>query len=90
METQKFIDLTITFTVVDKKDEKKDEAVTKQEATQADSQKPGDSASAHYEILKDVPDVRVYYGDAKSNKVTIAPSSKVPASPLMDPMSDDY
>jgi len=33
METQKFIDLTITFTVVDKKDEKKDEAVTKQEAT---------------------------------------------------------
>lgn len=42
METQKFIDLTITFTVVDKKDEKKDEAAAKQEATQADSQKPGD------------------------------------------------
>jgi len=42
METQKFIDLTITFTVVDKKDEKKDEAAAKQEATQSDSQKPGD------------------------------------------------
>lgn len=58
METQNFLDLTITFSL------KKDEAaVTPEEQTDS---KPGE-----YEILKNVPDVRVYYGDAKSKKAQI-------------------
>merc|ERR1711881_707310 len=45
METQKFIDLTITFSLA------KNAAAVVDEAAQAESQKPGE-----YEILKDVPD----------------------------------
>jgi len=57
METQKFIDLTITFIV--KKDEKE----------------KGNPAS--YEILKNVPDVRVYFVEEK-------------ASASLPPAVDDY
>lgn len=47
METQKFIDLTITFSL------KKEE---------------GDGApSAEYVVLKNVPDVRVYFGEEKAS-----------------------
>lgn len=54
METQKFMDLTITF-IVKKEEKDKDD-------------------SAQYEILKNVPDVRVYFGEEKAS--TSAPVAK--------------
>merc|ERR1711990_136757 len=63
METQNFIDLTITFSL------KKDE-------TEAKPEELADSKPGEYEILKNVPDVRVYYGDAKSKKTQISAYKK--------------
>lgn len=52
METQKFIDLTITFSL------KKDEAKEGEAAAQGGEE---------YQILKNVPDVRVYFGEEKGS-----------------------
>lgn len=52
METQKFLDLTITFSL---KKEQKEEG--------ADAEPKAED----YEILKNVPDVRVYFGEEKAS-----------------------
>lgn len=53
METQKFIDLTITFIV--KKDDKEN------------------ADAVNYEILKNVPDIRVYFGEEKASTASAPP-----------------
>lgn len=63
VETQQFIDLTITFSL-----KKKD--------AEAKTEKNGEKNAGEYEILKNVPDVRVCYGSAKSSKKQVTPVEK--------------
>lgn len=63
VETQQFVDLTITFSL-----KKKD--------AEAKTEKNGEKNAGEYEILKNVPDVRVCYGSAKSSKKQVTPVEK--------------
>jgi hypothetical protein len=57
--------LTITFSL--KKKDSDDKAADKNEE---------DKSTGEYEILKNVPDVRIYFGNAKSAKKQVTPIEK--------------
>lgn len=69
METQKFMDLTITF-IVKKEEKDKDD-------------------SAQYEILKNVPDVRVYFGEEKASTSAPVPNDNDGEEEIGNMFGDD-
>ena len=84
---QKFIDLTITFSL--KKDEAKDGGADATEAKAA-AQKDGKEGVDEYQILKNVPDVRVFFGEEKVSAANEDSADDAPLDDLFDGDPEDY